>query len=347
MVNVFISSKEVYSANFLWPCSRMFIWGGFFGDSYIQGLCSLHWLSNAALLNHYFFNMFSQLVFSTISILLVIVSASSDSDPLWPSADLFNSELHTNQAAAAGLSSNQDLLPLDQTASLFPTTPLSEDSNLFSLADGSSGSLFSANTDDNNIATSSGEIGSSFNGLNLISANNDALISDNSLFDLADCSTSSTPPFPEIGKISRLKRRQTTSDSCKIPTRGAADIPSSSSGQTLDPAKVEEFNELMKDPETRQLLDNAKADPNHNPYCHLLTAGLLPWGVCSSGNPDDEVLASDQLVFPGYVNPLLLFQLTHCTLGEPSPPLFFLFLTLFLFVSFPFLFCLPWRERKS
>lgn len=154
------------------------------------------------------------------------------------------------------------------------------------------------------------------------------------------------PPFSDIGKKSRLRRTTPNkSGRCPNPTAGgaAADIPSSSAGEggdgAFDPAKVDEVIQKI-DPETRQRLDSVQINPDHNPYCFLLTAGILPWGVCSSGNDLDEILLADRMVFPSYsTNPTLLYQLNHATLGEP--PIFRSFFSSFPFPLSPFCFRVP------
>ena len=241
------------------------------------------------------------IVFSTIAVVPITVSASMwDSDPSWPSGDLSDSELPLSPTV---FSSNLALLPSDQTASLFGPAQLDGDSDAF--LENMSDSLFS-NTD-NSLSTSS-ETG--LNELNFVSTNDPPTFD---FWDAAGCSMSM--PLSATGK-SRVRRSE-NSESCKNPTSGADIPPLGGEKEETDLNRIE-FNEMMKDPETRRLLFNAESNGDHNPYCYLLTGGLLPWGVCDSGNRDDVTDSLDDIVFPGFGR-FVLYKLTHCTAGTYSP----------------------------
>lgn len=251
------------------------------------------------------------LVLSTMPIKSAIASTSIwDSDSIWPSEDLSDSDLPLNEAP---FSSYPALSTSDQSASIFEPTQLggesdTSDENTFD-------SLFS-NTD-NSIHTSSAS-GIGYNGFDLISSDGPP-ISDVSL-DFPDCSTSM--PFPATAK-SRVRRLKTP-ESCENPTSGA-DVPPLGPGagsldeEKLDPEKLDQLGQLLQDPETSELLNRATSNPDNNPYCYLLTNGLLPWGVCSSEERDETIPGNDAVVWPGFGR-FRLHRLTQCTLGTVIPP---------------------------
>lgn len=246
--------------------------------------------------------MFSHLALSAIFILSSIVPASiSDSDLLWPpeNVNLFSDANFFSDTESssipAGSSSDQALLPLDQTGLLFGSTQLPGDSESFLPDTDPTDSLFGN-------AESSTPIGSeSFDG---------------GSFNLAGCSASED--FPAIGK-NRLTRRD-GSGTCTNPDttspKAAGHVPGGLDGP-LDPDKFNELLDLLKDPEMKEILNQAQANKDHNTYCHILTAGLLPWGVCSSGRLVDETSSSFPMVFLG-LSSFVQYTLDWCTLGTFS-----------------------------
>ena len=229
-------------------------------------------------------------MFNTLCTILVSVSASIwDSDLDLSFEDLSDPEL--------AFSFDQAVSTPDQAASLFGSALSDEDSGAF------------LETTPDPLFPDTGSSG--LTAFNLDSTNNDPLTFDD--FNVVDCSTSA--PFPAIGK-SRIKRTETP-ESCKNPTSGA-DLPPLDSGKKkTDPIRTK-FDRLMEDPETRQLLMQAEFNSDQNPYCFLLTGGLLPWGVCDSGYRDDVTDYKDNLIFPGYGR-FVLHKLTHCTAGKCFP----------------------------
>lgn len=140
-------------------------------------------------------------------------------------------------------------------------------------------------------------------------------------FQLADCSASSEN-LPLFSK-SRI-RRNDSPGVCEPNPDGT----SSDGLEGLDLGRIQRELDVRLNP-----VETMKGTLNdeHNEFCTLLTVGALPWGVCSSGNPADELLVvTDPITVKG--NPQsLAYKLSHCTLctsliGHSSSELFF-FLT--------------------
>lgn len=236
--------------------------------------------------NRVFLRMLWELiVFNTLFTIPVSVSASIwDSDPFRSFEDLSDPEL--------AFSSDKVVLTPDQTASLFDSALSDGDSDAF--LENTPDPLFS-NTDKSGLTALNFE------------PTNDPSASD--FFNVVDCSTST--PFPTIGK-SRIRRTETP-ESCKNPASGA-DIPPLGGGkEEANPTGID-FDKLMEDSEVRRRLMQAESNSDQNPYCYLLTGGLLPWGVCDSGNRDDLVGTGENMIFPGYGR-FVLHKLTRCTAG--------------------------------
>lgn len=227
--------------------------------------------------------MLSRVTFSTIAIHSVImVSAStSNSDLTWLSEDkpLFSD---------TEMSSNQGFLPLDQSNSIFDLAQVPGDSEAVP-----SPSIFSDT--DSGVFTSSK---ADHQGFNVISNDDDPLIPDD-LDYLADCLTSKS--FPALG-ISRLLRQRDGSGSCANPST----VP--------DPDEVARLVELFKDPAALKIFGEAVSGKEQNMNCRLITAGVYPWGVCSSGEMEDQVRLLDQVALPSGRR-FFQWTLTDCSLG--------------------------------
>ena len=126
---------------------------------------------------------------------------------------------------------------------------------------------------------------------------------DNS-FQLADCSASESLPL--FGK-SRAKRNDNLGV-CKETPDAASD---GLEGWTLE--RLERA--LNGRPGAAETPEGALNSEEQHEICSLLSLGALPWGVCSSGNPADEVLmVVDPIIIKG--NPqTLAYTLFHCRLG--------------------------------
>lgn len=190
--------------------------------------------------------MLSRVTLSMIAILSIIVASAStsNSDLSWPSEDnpLFSD---------TELSSNQGFLPLDQSKSLFDLAQVPGDSDA-----ATSLSIFSDTNSD--IFTSSE---TDTQGFNFIANDDDPLIPDD-IFDLADCSTSQN--FPAIGK-SRLLRQRDGSRSCTNPATDPHTAADTLPGDDApEPAKLDELNELLKDPDMLNLLTTAQSNIDHS-----------------------------------------------------------------------------------
>lgn len=134
------------------------------------------------------------------------------------------------------------------------------------------------------------------------------LLSDNTVFntgfDLSDCSP--TDSLPNIGK-SRARRRD-DSQACPDPTVAGAQMASGSADD------LSSLRDLFTGLETIQRLAGGSSTEDQNPACYEFTRGILPWGVCSSGNPDDELQLHSSLMPPAWVI-FDIWLLRHCTMG--------------------------------
>lgn len=170
-----------------------------------------------------------------------------------------------------------------------------------------------------------------------ISSNNDLLWntdpdSSNNLFTLdsslvvADCSLSEN--FPTIGKKSR-RRRADGPNSC-TSNGGVNSAVNSDVGNELDlPTKI--FS-----PDGLDELDRAITGPQkpQNSDCVQITQGLLPIGVCSSGQIQD-ILVVDALTVAGIqFASLTLRHATICTFSPRISIPFLFFLFFFFFFSY-------------
>lgn len=136
-----------------------------------------------------------------------------------------------------------------------------------------------------------------------LSDNNSGFIGDEP-FQLADCSSSSDL-FPATGK-SRLRRL----DRC----RGSQNSdPTSSDG--FPPFGVP--SKVINDLEKMLGLPAYEDDSRQNSICRLVTANVLPWGVCSSGNPSDITVANTDYIqpLPG-LGGIIMYYVNYCTLGK-------------------------------
>lgn len=171
---------------------------------------------------------------------------------------------------------DQSASPDDQTS---PANLLGIALNLESSStDGASGSLFE-NPDNSN------ELFSSVN-------------------DLADCSAAPAV-FPTIGK-SRVKRVDGSPKACTNPTTATDQAPQDPTADDIlaNPGFQREFKQLLE-------LAGQGLEEEHerNSVCFVATEGTFPWGVCSSGDPDDVSPMSWT-----WVN-MDLWVLFHATIG--------------------------------
>lgn len=194
----------------------------------------------------------------------------------------------------AGSSLNQPLPFLDETA-------LSGGSE--SYLDNGFDSLFES---DVNSKTDEADLG----------ALSDHILFDNS-FELADCATLDS--LPAIGQKSRL-RRLDDSGSCKNPTTtppsGADTLPGGADDENV---QLPDIMKLLNNPYFLRKFGAARRNQDHNSFCYLFSEGILPWGVCSSGKPEDQRRIGGRLhlVTVGFFD---AYELSHCTLSTFSHP---------------------------
>ena len=223
-----------------------------------------------------------------------------------------------------------DLSPsssFDQPTSLFDQAELPEDLD-FSAVSNPSESLFQETSSSSSLSDKD-----SFSLSPLSSSSNDddddEIILNNNPFDIAnDCSPSThLLSLPPIGKKSRIigRRPDDSSGLCKSSNE-ATGTPSSSfsssesSGSSAsDPSDLSHVKAIFKDTLAMLWLTADMADSERrNRFCHWLTSGLLPIGVCSSGSADDQSISIfQQLQLPAFsqFGGFGLWQLRHGTLG--------------------------------
>ncbi len=207
-------------------------------------------------------------------------------------------------------SSNQQVSHFDQIAS---STHLDEEM-LFSDVE-----LSPANTpesidwyiDTTSISTTSSEN----DGVIFSPYSSDDVVFDDS-FEIADCSaTENLLPAMGIGKGKSRVRRLDDSRSCKDPNTTSPPTAGDTTGSGEERSKEEEIlMNLLNDPAFLELLAGAQKNTDHNFYCYLYTNGLLPWGVCSSGNPADQTLSPVPLDIAWWGS-FGIWRLNRCTLG--------------------------------
>lgn len=123
-------------------------------------------------------------------------------------------------------------------------------------------------------------------------------------FDLVDCSSSDHLPLLDNSRV----RRNDNGAVCQQKTDGA-----DGGTEVWDIQRIQKALDSWTGAVGR--LNGALSGGEQNKFCSLLSFGVLPWGVCSSGNLADEVLeAIDPITIDG--NPQnLAYTLSHCTLG--------------------------------
>lgn len=128
-------------------------------------------------------------------------------------------------------------------------------------------------------------------------SNDDALDKD---FQLADCSSLETL-FPV------RVRRLDGSGNCKY---SAAESHSSSEDTFQEPMDL-----LSGDPDILDKLTETMRNKAANTQCVFYTLSILPWGVCSSGWPPDEIALGETIMIPtrGVYG---LFRLEYYKLGK-------------------------------
>lgn len=125
----------------------------------------------------------------------------------------------------------------------------------------------------------------------------------NESFDLAGCSSSNVSP---IVRKSQVRRRDGPSV-CHNPDPTPPGSDPSFKG-------LGNFEKFLPNLEKSFDLDASREIPKHNSICSLITANVLPWGVCSSGDRLDVRPAYKQEPDPSLLG-LLMFFVDYCTLG--------------------------------
>lgn len=131
----------------------------------------------------------------------------------------------------------------------------------------------------------------------------DDLLADSS-FGLVDCSSPSN--FLALGK-SRVRRGGFCENS------PPASSSSSINADEWDEDRLREAFKYLPGSEAR--VSDVLQNPSLNALCYLLTGGVLPWDICSSGDPADEQMTGGNGLVVNAVPIFIAFTLTHCTLG--------------------------------
>lgn len=213
---------------------------------------------------------------------LVIITAVGS----WPSNDdslFFGSDSALDTSALSANELNTAPSDRNELPSLFGTDSPPETSEL-----GSSGlPLWDLNDDPT--------LGPSFNDVGV----------DNN-FKLADCSASGELP---LFSKSRVRRN----DNLGVCQPKLDDTPAIPGGiNQLDFDRIEKAIDNQLGP-IEKIKETSNTE-DQNQFCFLLTAGSLPWGVCSSGDLADELLVVvDPIMINGFPQ-ALAYTLKHCTL---------------------------------
>lgn len=211
-----------------------------------------------------------------------------------------------------------ELLSFNQLASLFDEARSSEDSN-FSVPS-SFESLFQDTSNNDNLFSVNDDEFLLSSLPNDGNGNGNSAVFDGNPLEIAICPSSSSSTledFPAaIGKKSRFRRRDGFNGICKTSNEVTTGSFSSSSGGR--DGKLPDLTvpkTLFTSPGAVLLLTADMTDNQKNRYCHWFTEGLLPYGVCSSGEIADERMSiTDALTLPPF-GQFAIWTLTHGTLG--------------------------------
>lgn len=209
----------------------------------------------------------------------------------------------SDATSLTSLSLSPDELSHDSVDSFLNQSPSLLD--ISTLAEGSESHL-----EDSSDSPFESDVNSKSDGFDIGSLSDHTLF-DNS-FELADCAMSEL--LPGIGQKSRVKRLD-DAESCKKPTttppKGAETLPGGDNDENIE---FPDLLQILSDPYYRRKFVAARKNRDHNSFCYLFSEGILPWGVCSSGNPDYQQDWGEQLhvVTVGFFD---AYELTHCTLG--------------------------------
>ena len=241
--------------------------------------------------------MFSRLIFSTIFMHSVIVSAAMlDFDPTWFLTDdtlLSNTELPSGPGS---ISFSQPLSPADPSLSLFDPAQLPENSVFLST--------------NNDIETFDALLWDMDKGIPTLSGtdNNDEsnLFSDDS-FQLVDCSASESPPM-----LGRSRLRRGDDGKCAKPST----LPPLKSESSAVNLPLNRIRQLFSNPDWQEMAIQWSISNNrdHNQNCDIFTLGQMPWGVCASGEVIDQVRMTEAGVFADF-KLITMWQLTRVTPG--------------------------------
>lgn len=286
--------------------------------------------------------MFSRLMFSAMLMLSSTAFAatldSSDSAWLTGSDDtlLSNTDWTLNSAVAPD-SFNQPLSPSGLDASLFDSAQLPTEISLSSF------------TTNKNIDTTSDALlwdldSSSGGDIGILATDDDSNKFNNLFLDdplqLADCSTSSGEQSLSALDNPLAKTRLRRRDDGKKCTNPAVTphTSSQSSSSAADDPDQKIVEELFAFPEFRAIAALARQNENNNFVCFVLSDGLLPWGVCSTGLDKDQVPLGGQILIAN--TPVTLWALRNALFRMPF---FSLFLPFFFFLPFspPLCSCFP------
>lgn len=132
-------------------------------------------------------------------------------------------------------------------------------------------------------------------------------------FQLTDCSApGDLSPF---GK-SRLRPR---GGFCTDPAQSSAGTAGGGGGGGMDLTTLRKL--LESEPGYSETLSDALKVRGSNSLCYLFTAGILPWGMCSWGNEQDEGLTgidpTNPIVIKG-TRIFLAYTLSHATPGTSN-----------------------------
>lgn len=133
-------------------------------------------------------------------------------------------------------------------------------------------------------------------------------------FDLVDC-TGSTIEDVSIFSKSRVRRFDVSNGASCLDPSLQPSSPLTGQGMDFGPMQERLRRILDAQPGAIGLLQQALRIPGQNPLCYVVTLGVLPWGICSSGDPADEDPTTMTPMSINGVIQVIAYSLTHCTKG--------------------------------
>lgn len=142
-----------------------------------------------------------------------------------------------------------------------------------------------------------------------------------------------------------MKKAVIFHDQATTSTGKELSLPTDDCGSCNNPASSENSIPFPNDNEDNIPIDSDERDAvekmsidqpaqtrveEHNWYCWFITRERLPWGICSSRNPEDVATMGSS-----FLDEKKLYMLNHCVLGKAPPSLLFFSLAIYISVQVP------------